>query len=313
MHPSLLVRWSQGKSRLEHQPGRLRNELPQSRLFDFRQLAIALENQGQAAVALTNALDDLFAAFLTANLPQRARAKGLFLGEQGQHFRAAGDDGKMPRLAEGGSQGRGQVFALFFLFLPLLLSLRQLDIAPIVIVLIVIPFRHDQSSPGNPGIHHDRGPDPPVPFFLGGRELYYTGWRGWNRHMAYRIAIDEEPAYLHVRVTGENSPAAVRNYLEEVRAACAARNKAAVLIEENLVGPGLSLLDIYQIVDEGGPRTWPFVRRIAYVDVKAAARPGNIRFAETVALNRGVNIRAFWNVEEAKAWLRDPTMQPESA
>src|SRR4029450_860502 len=85
--------------------------------------------------------------------------------------------------------------------------------------------------------------------------------------MAYQIAIAQEPGYLHFRVTGENSPGAVRGYLAEVYAACVERNVGTVLIEENLAGPGPSFLDIYQIVEEGSARTsvglpvWMSMRR----------------------------------------------------
>jgi hypothetical protein len=47
------------------------------------------------------------------------------------------------------------------------------------------------------------------------------------------------------------------------------------------------------------------LRQIAYVDLRQHERPGNTRFAETVALNRGLNLRAFPTVEEAAAWLSE--------
>jgi hypothetical protein len=127
--------------------------------------------------------------------------------------------------------------------------------------------------------------------------------------MTYQISIDEEPAYLHVRVTGENSPGAVRGYLAEIYAACVERNVGTVLIEENLAGPGLSLLDIYQVVEEGSAHTWPHVRQIACVDVNVAHRPGNNHFAETVAVNRGVNVRSFFDLDAAKTWLQEETQR----
>jgi len=127
--------------------------------------------------------------------------------------------------------------------------------------------------------------------------------------MTYQIAIDKEPGYLHVRVTGQNSPEAVRAYLAEIYAACVDWNIGTVLIEENLQGPGLSLFDIYQVVTERSADTWPHVRRLAFVDLNAAHRPGNNRFAETVAVNRGMNVRSFFDLEAAKAWLQEETQR----
>ena len=121
--------------------------------------------------------------------------------------------------------------------------------------------------------------------------------------MTYQLAIMKEPTYLHARVTGRNSPGAVRSYLADIYAACVDWNVGAVLIEENLEGPGLTLTEIYQVIADSSQQTWPHVRRLAFVDLHAAHRPGNIRFGETVALNRGVNVRSFLDVESAKSWL----------
>src|SRR5262245_3027318 len=121
--------------------------------------------------------------------------------------------------------------------------------------------------------------------------------------MSYQLSITEEPTYLHARVTGKNSPEAVRAYLSEIYATCVERKVSTVLIEENLEGPGLELFDIYQLINEASARTLPHLRWIAYVDVNAAHRPGNTRFGETVAVNRGVNIRCFFDLAAAKSWL----------
>lgn len=121
----------------------------------------------------------------------------------------------------------------------------------------------------------------------------------------YQLTIAEQPGYVHFRATGENTPQAVRGYLSEIYAACAERGSTAILVEEDLAGPGLPMVEIYQIIESGGVRGRPLLRRIAYVDVRQQERAGNTRFAETVALNRGLNLRSFVSVEEAAAWLRD--------
>jgi hypothetical protein len=45
------------------------------------------------------------------------------------------------------------------------------------------------------------------------------------------------------------------------------------------------------------------LRKIAYVDDSIDFDPGMPVFAETVAVNRGVNVRLFQNVELAEEWL----------
>jgi hypothetical protein len=121
--------------------------------------------------------------------------------------------------------------------------------------------------------------------------------------MSYELKVAEKGEYLHVRVTGENSPETVRGYLLDVYLACSERDSRAVLIEEDLRGPSLGVVDIYQIISDQSRKTWPRIRRIAYVDVNCEHDAARMRFAETIAVNRGVNVRVFPNVAEAEKWL----------
>jgi len=121
--------------------------------------------------------------------------------------------------------------------------------------------------------------------------------------MPLQLRIENRPGYLHAYVTGENTPANIRQYLADVRSACAERKCPAVLVEENLQGPGISIARIHQIVTDASEEAWPVVQCIAAVDVNPAHEFKNMKFAETVALNRGVNVRVFRTVDEARSWL----------
>jgi hypothetical protein len=57
-----------------------------------------------------------------------------------------------------------------------------------------------------------------------------------------------------------------------------------------------------RVTGENGPET---VRRIAYVDVNNEHSQSDMHFAETLAVNLGVNIKIFPTVSEAEEWLRD--------
>src|ERR1044071_3962040 len=111
--------------------------------------------------------------------------------------------------------------------------------------------------------------------------------------MAYQLSVTEEPAYLHFVVTGENTPKTVSDYLTEVLSISTERNRTDILIEENLRGPSISTVDVFTIVSEHSPRVQPALHRIAYVDTNTAHNPDVLSFAETVAVNRGVNVRFF--------------------
>jgi hypothetical protein len=117
------------------------------------------------------------------------------------------------------------------------------------------------------------------------------------------VDITQHPGYLHVTVDGRNSAANVRQYLFNIHEACIQRKCTVVLIEENLQGPGLGIGTIHDIVSQASKKTRPVVTKIAYVDVNKEHLPGPMGFAETVAVNRGVNVRVFSDVDKARLWL----------
>jgi hypothetical protein len=121
--------------------------------------------------------------------------------------------------------------------------------------------------------------------------------------VSYDLKIVPNEDYLHVTVHGINSPETVLGYLSEVRDACVRHASKKVLIEENLQGPGLGVVGIFEVVTKASTNVWPAILRIAYVDVNPEHDPKTMKFAETVASNRGVNVRVFSGVEHAEQWL----------
>ena len=122
--------------------------------------------------------------------------------------------------------------------------------------------------------------------------------------LPYELTILEHPSYLHATVTGERTPENAARYLQEVHQACVRSGKWAVLLEMNFSGPSLDMASIFRVISRQS-RDGSALRRIAYVDA-AAANPGAPRFAETVAANRGVNVRMFADVGQAARWLSSP-------
>lgn len=128
--------------------------------------------------------------------------------------------------------------------------------------------------------------------------------------MPYQLTVTEKPNYLHFVVTGDNTPKTVSEYLNEVLKICTERARTDILIEENLRGPSLSTVDIFTIVSEHSPKVQPALHRIAYVDLNTAHNPEVLGFAETVAVNRGVNVRFFPDLAGAEAWLNSSAQRP---
>ncbi len=119
--------------------------------------------------------------------------------------------------------------------------------------------------------------------------------------MPYQLQITEKPTYLHAVVTGRNTIENVTSYLKDLLRECETKQCFNVLIEEKLEGRRLETWDVYQIASDNSTRARGFFRTIAYVDINAGGEL--MKFAETVANNRGVPMRVFATVAEAEAWL----------
>lgn len=118
---------------------------------------------------------------------------------------------------------------------------------------------------------------------------------------SYKLSITHKPRYLHATVTGLNSKENVMHYLEDVFRECEDRGCTRLLIEERLEGPRIGTFDVFQIAAEGADRVRGHFKAIAYVDVNAQG--DLMRFAETVAVNRGMPVKVFASVSDAEKWL----------
>lgn len=118
--------------------------------------------------------------------------------------------------------------------------------------------------------------------------------------MSYQLTVSEKPGYLHFTVTGPNTVENVSGYLQDVLREAELRNCTSILIEERLTGRRLETWDVYQIAAGGGQHAGR-LNAVAYVDTHAQG--GLMKFAETVANNRGMPMSVFETVAEAEAWL----------
>ena len=123
--------------------------------------------------------------------------------------------------------------------------------------------------------------------------------------MPYELSVDEQASYVHTRGTGEFSPENALRFLVESNAACRQRGKRWLLLEFGFTGPSLNGGAIYEIITARSAHGAVF-ERIAYVDASAERDLEHMRFAETIARNRGVNVRLFRNLDEARQWLSHP-------
>lgn len=119
--------------------------------------------------------------------------------------------------------------------------------------------------------------------------------------MPYELSIIQKPAYLHAIVSGLNTKENVEGYLEEVLRESLARGAVSVLIEERLEGPRFGVVDVFDVVSVKSLAARGHFKGIAYVDVYGTDE--SMKFAETVAVNRGLPVRVFSTVSDAEKWL----------
>src|SRR6185295_18426905 len=103
----------------------------------------------------------------------------------------------------------------------------------------------------------------------------------------YAFESEVREGYLHVKIRGKNDPPTVHRYLRDILNACNRESCPNVLIEENLEGPRLAMGEIFKIINERSGDFRPNMRLIAFVDVNSSGSLSNMKFAETVAVNRG--------------------------
>jgi hypothetical protein len=123
--------------------------------------------------------------------------------------------------------------------------------------------------------------------------------------MAYTLKIRNQGTYLHMIAEGDSTAEDVAGYLSEGLKKCIELRCPNVLIEENLKGPSLSIFAVYEIVTNICWQAATVVRHVAYVDTNPESKKEVNQFAETTAVNRGVNVKLFDAVAEAENWLRE--------
>lgn len=130
--------------------------------------------------------------------------------------------------------------------------------------------------------------------------------------MSYELNITEKLGYLHFVVTGQNTKDNIVHYVDDINRECTARNCFMVLIEERLDGPRLSIMDLFEIIQDITTRARGIYRAIVYVDINAEG--DSLKFAEDACVNRALPLAIFPTVPEAEEWItgkvKDCTKQP---
>lgn len=122
--------------------------------------------------------------------------------------------------------------------------------------------------------------------------------------MEYQLKIEERPGYVIATGWGDHTIANASRFLREAHEACMARGLDLLVLDFRLDGPSLGPAGIFAVTS-GQAEAGKKMRKIAYVDA-SSREESRKRFAETVAFNRGVNVRLFGTLEEACKWIEAP-------
>ena len=118
--------------------------------------------------------------------------------------------------------------------------------------------------------------------------------------MDYRISFERHPEYLHATITGANTAENVAGYLSDIIDECRRTECYRILVDEQLTGPRLEASDVFEIASTGAIKALGIFQAVAYVDPQMGDMAD---FAETVAINRGMPVKIFTSVEQARKWL----------
>jgi hypothetical protein len=119
----------------------------------------------------------------------------------------------------------------------------------------------------------------------------------------YQLTVEERPGYLHAKVVGERTAANAFRFLQESFAACVESGHSSLLLELGLSGPSLGTTAVFTVISQEVAK-FRKLHKIGYVQTEVP-NPDIPYFAETVAFNRGVNVRLFKDIEAAQRWLAE--------
>ena len=124
--------------------------------------------------------------------------------------------------------------------------------------------------------------------------------------MPPQYKLDVKKNYIHVTVSGTFCMVTYRSIIEVILSECVKNKKSRILFDERKVKGNMSTFERYNlsIFFSNLSREHPFTFKvkIAVVGFQPLIYPD--RFGETVALNRGINIKVTNDIDEAINWLQ---------
>jgi len=106
---------------------------------------------------------------------------------------------------------------------------------------------------------------------------------------------------LHCTYTGEFTVKDAKFTIDKVIEACLEHGTDSMLLDCRQMTGSLSIFDRFRVVDYG-QKIKGMVSRCAIVGHLGIYLPD--KFIETVAVNRGINLKVFLDIAEAEEWMQ---------
>jgi hypothetical protein len=120
----------------------------------------------------------------------------------------------------------------------------------------------------------------------------------------YQLTFEDRNTYLYVRLTGEDSFAASLSYWNKIADQAKLRGCEKMLIHENLVGK-VAESEMGEIIRDLLPSGLAEIQ-IAFFDENVEDAAINA-LGQTLAVDRGANVKIFTSLDDAKDWITDET------
>ena len=122
-------------------------------------------------------------------------------------------------------------------------------------------------------------------------------------YMSYKLEIKEEPRYLHANIKGKRTTENIKEVTKEILESCIKNQYSKILIDTREFSERISnTMKIFDLASQELPDIiQKKIKKVAIVDLDGFEE--DKRFFETVALNRGHNVKIFADLNKAQEWL----------
>ena len=122
--------------------------------------------------------------------------------------------------------------------------------------------------------------------------------------MKCTIEILENPDFSHLRLSGLSSLPLEKKFIKEVCEIIISKANPLVLIDVSSLPPDTTITEDFYDASKVARMLGGKIRKLAILETEK--RKDFIEFFETVARNRGLFVKIFFDETEAIAWLKQP-------